>query len=269
MNLSYIDWYLVEIRRRLHGSLPLDQLNSFEFETRNHLECQTEEFVTQGMDQKSAQIAAIERFGTPEDVADRCLESAKKATNRLVAAIGGLAFILFVLVNQFTQMNSLHGYSNTFTYGSRMIWLILGFGLFAIIIGRMPKFRWFLFPAFTILALGTITGYKSTFYVPMSSSSGPTINYAELHQRYSRLKSEHYQFETVEHQAAEDWRGVKANAKDLGRNATLTIPRIVYTSRPGSMVYYASSYGPNGEISGTAAVRLLRPIRSAARPMAT
>ena len=246
MKLSYIDWYLVEIRRRLHGSLPLDQLNSFEFETRCHIECQTEDFVTQGMDQKSAQIAAIERFGTPEDIAEQCLVQGKRSLSKTTRTVFGVGFVIFVFATLFNQLSYIHGFPNSYVSGSNGNWLIFGFALFAFLIKRMPKVGWFLLPPIAIVGLGTACGYFSTFYAPMSNSLVPPMSYAGLHNRYLVLKDEHARFAKVEHEAAASWREVMVTAKDLGPKDKLSIPRIVYEMRRGQAIYYPTFVGSDG-----------------------
>ena len=246
MNLSYIDWYLVEIRRHLHGSLPLDRLNSFEFETRNHLESQTEDFVTQGMDQKSAQIAAIERFGTPGDIAEQCLIQGKRSISNTSRTVLGLGFVVFVFATLFNQLSYIHGFPNSYVTGSNSNWLIFGFAVFAFLVKRIPRVGWFLLPPVAIVGLGTACGYFSTFYAPMSNSPVPPMSYASLHHRYLVLRDEQSGFTKVEHEAAKYWREVMVKAKDLGPNDTLLIPRIVYEMRRGQAIYYPTFVGSDG-----------------------
>jgi hypothetical protein len=250
MNLSYLDWYLVEIRRHLHGSIPHEQLNSFEFETRNHLESQTEDFIAQGMDRRAAEIAAIERFGRPEDIAKDCLKGHRNQTILTRTIFAGIGFVLLVILNQFSQFADPSRPPFSQGYVNNMAWLVLGFGLFALAIGKMPKLRWFAFPGVVIAVLCIVYGKQNTFFGPTSTPAYPGMSQVVLHEQFLQLRVDNANLKKIEHSAAVDWRNQVGTAKDMKKGESLKIARIVYNTRSNNTVYYTTTWFTSGGTAG-------------------
>ncbi len=227
MKLNYIDWYLVELRRRLIDSMPLDQESSFILETRNHLESLTEEFVTNGMDQRAAEVAAIERFGTPDKIASDCILGIRRKRERRLIQFAGIMLAIWTTDVVWDGVSNLRGYPFGYTYSLTLAPLIILFGLYSLVLGKLPSRAWYALPATCIVAFGIYSGIRSTFYAP-PNTFGAAENYRELHDHYGQLREQHLIASKMEHETAEAWRAMLPAAKDMKSGQTLEIPRIVY-----------------------------------------
>jgi len=66
---NLIDWYLVELRLRLERKMPGDRIETIVREAESHLGESVQRQVALGVDQESAEQAAIQAYGRPEKVA--------------------------------------------------------------------------------------------------------------------------------------------------------------------------------------------------------
>ncbi len=66
--LNHIDWYLVELERRLRRRRSAQATTDFLVETREHLEERTRELMAKGLDRVSAVKASLADFGDPDSV---------------------------------------------------------------------------------------------------------------------------------------------------------------------------------------------------------
>lgn len=66
--LDHLNWYLVELERRLRKRRTAQDTADFLLETRSHLEERVEDLVSKGMDRASAAKAALADFGDPDSV---------------------------------------------------------------------------------------------------------------------------------------------------------------------------------------------------------
>ena len=66
--LNHIDWYLVELERRLRNRRSAQSVVDFLVETRAHLDERVEELAGKGLDRVSASKAALADFGDPDSV---------------------------------------------------------------------------------------------------------------------------------------------------------------------------------------------------------
>lgn len=225
MNVSYVNWYLVELRRRLHDTMPLDQENSFIFETKNHLESLTSDLIAQGMEPSKAEIAAIERFGSPDTVASQCLIGLRSVRERKIIFAAAVALFGFLVLYCLAWIQ-------TSFVGAELgpaIPIIIALALYALLIGRVPSWRWFALPLACTVMFGAVYA-KSQTYVRLSPYryNGQWQNYGELHSHYAQLKSQQAEAANIEHSAAEEWRKNLRDAKDLGAKDKMSIARITY-----------------------------------------
>jgi len=235
---------MVELRRHLNENVPLDKLNSLLFEAKNHLESLSEEFQSHGMDRRAAELASIDRFGAPNKVAGDFLLSLREVRERrliLVAAVA-TAFLIPYLVYRAYTGNS---YFSISVATGENIFLIAGaLGLYALIRGKVPKFRWFAYPLALIVLLGSAFGFSNTFYrSPENGLEYPT-NYSSLHEQYLTLRSQHRDASALEHEAVADWQKAMASDDGIAAGSKLSLPRITFevksygqeASWPGSQV---------------------------------
>jgi hypothetical protein len=257
VKLNYIDWYLVELRRRLLDSMPLDQESSFILETKNHLESLTEEFVTNGMDPRAAEVAAIERFGTPDKIASDCILGIRRVRERRL-----IQFTTVMLGIFFSNMRG-YPYASVFTY--TLAPLIIVFGLYALVLGKLPARQWFVMPAVCIALMGIFTGFRSTYYDSPGTLS-TVMNYRDLHDQYEQLRTQNLVAVKTEHDTADKWRALLATAKDMKSGETVEIPRIIYEehrnhslNNGGYEMSYEGSYSPMvfDEVSNKTSFRFL------------
>lgn len=99
MNLSYLDWYLVELRQHLHGRVSAEQEESLLAQSRMHLEALTEELKGEGLSMEGAEKEAALRFGRPEIIAQTYVTAITSKPKRLSSVVNiFLALALFFIL---------------------------------------------------------------------------------------------------------------------------------------------------------------------------
>lgn len=225
MKLNYIDWYLVELRQCLTDEVKMERQNSLMFETRNHLESLVEEFREQGMDEKSSQLAAIERFGTPEHVAQKFLDRARRFNNQKATLVCGIlltAYTIYFVVMAMTElrMERFSGWFMPGIWGSLLTTisspLILGYAAYTIILKRAPKSPWYFLPILATLVVGPMMAYRNTFYAGFNEELRP-VNYSQLHFEHQYLTAQNEKISRVEHQVVQQLRSELVNAQMIDK----------------------------------------------------
>jgi hypothetical protein len=82
----YIDWFLVELESQLRDRIRLDQVHSVIKEAHQHLSEAYDEHLSAGMSDEDAQLAAMERFGSPSKIAAAELGQSIKGGNPQASA---------------------------------------------------------------------------------------------------------------------------------------------------------------------------------------
>lgn len=245
MKLNYIEWYLVELRRRLLDSMPLDQESSFILETKYHLESLAEEFVTNGMDPRAAEIAAIERFGSPDKIASDCLISLRQIRERRLIQFASIAMAIVIIL--ITLDGAMQGRGSRFSsyYLLSLSPLVITFGVFALIIGKLPSWKWFALPAICAALFGFVEGSRTTFYT-LPGTFSVKKPYAELHNQFGQLRTQHLVAAKAEHEAAESWRTLLASAKDMKLGEVAKFPKLTYVVQNRGEPDYTEQYYSSG-----------------------
>ena len=239
MKLNYIEWYLVELRQCLTDEVTIEKQNSLMFETRNHLGSLVEELRGQGMDEKSSQLAAIERFGTPEYVAHNFLDASRRFNNQRTALICGVLLtgftIYFVIMAMMeSRMSRSAGWYMSSISSSLLMStvtpLILGYAAYTFVLKRAPKALWYFLPVLVTLAIGPIVAYKNTFYAGFNEAPR-AVSYAQMHFEHQILTAQNEKLKVVEHQAVQLLRTELVNAKlidKLKEGDTFTVSEASY-----------------------------------------
>ncbi len=239
MKLNYIEWYLVELRQCLTDEVRIEKQNSLMFETRNHLESLVEEFRKQGMDEKSSQLAAIERFGTPGCVAQNFVDGSRRVNNQKLSLLCGVLLTVFtiyfvVMAMMEPRMERFSGWYMPGLWGSILTRigspLILGYVGYTLILKRAPKALWYLLPVIVTLVIGPIFAYKWTFYAGLNAVPRP-VNYAQMHFEHRILTAQNEKISKVEHQAVQLLRAELASTNlidKLKEGATFSISEASY-----------------------------------------
>ena len=91
---SYIDWYTIELERRLAGKLPREEVFALVAETEDHLRQRSAEYGSTGMNAEESERTAAESFGKPEEIAFEAVESRVSPktvrAGRLLALLGAI-----------------------------------------------------------------------------------------------------------------------------------------------------------------------------------
>jgi hypothetical protein len=227
MKLNYIEWYVVELGRNLTDSVPLEKQNSLLHETKTHLASLTEEFTDQGMDEKAAQLAAIDRFGTPEKIAEQFIESfriPKSSRVSLVLNIGlflAISIIVTCLIIQPTEFVR-NGVAMT------TVPIAATFGIYSLILGRRASAKWILLPTAMSFAIGVPAAFFLTSYTTGANHAQQVVSYRSLHRQYLALKTEQAEKEKFLKPYSDFYRQVLKDPKyqdGLKPGETLTVPR--------------------------------------------
>ncbi|MBS1700424.1 MAG: hypothetical protein JST12_02080 [Armatimonadetes bacterium] len=171
MNLSYIDWYLVEMGRELNGLMPDERREALLFETKNHLMAIVEELTDEGQQQTEAEKTAIERFGDPRTIARQFVRTGHDSQGTFARVARGS------LVSMMTLFLVLGAIAVPFVPQYVFGWLIVAsfalFGIYARLTGLMPKVTTFLIPAAVIAGLALPTAGFFSYY--QSSNGSPIL----------------------------------------------------------------------------------------------
>ncbi|MEI7986657.1 MAG: permease prefix domain 1-containing protein [Armatimonadota bacterium] len=167
MKLSYIDWYLVELRRDIHGKIPIDRESSLIEETRTHLSSIVEDLMSDGISQETAEKVAIERFGDPSRIARHYLTMNQTATSKSQRIAEATIFALitlgiFLIMSDFSTIRA-----------DRLAYALgvpaVFFYCFSRLTGRIPRAKLFLAPVICVSILALPAAGLISFY---SASSG-------------------------------------------------------------------------------------------------
>lgn len=165
---KYLDWYLVELESHLRDRMRTDQIHSIVTEAGQHLTESYAEHLFSGMADDDAQLAALERFGSPSKVAASEMGHFVKHGNPKASAWGigmvALAAALVPIVVASATIPQAWFYCLIAVAG-----LILAFATFAYFAGRL-----LLFPiAVLVLASASITAMVASQRFVMETSLLP------------------------------------------------------------------------------------------------
>ena len=230
MNLDYINWYLVELESKLSEAVPLEQQNSLLVETEIHLRSLSEDLQAQGMDLRSTQIAAIERFGTPDQIASRCLSNhSSPSSGRIHMFVKALLAI--VSVSAVTYAVQSVNYVELIPYVSYTFAASVAcFGLYGFAFKRIPDYRWFMLPLATLFVFGAWIGSQKAFFSPDSSPYPRLMPRQYIRDGYLAFKSEHLISRRNEQAAADKWRDILNKGQGIPAGASLELPHLTYRS---------------------------------------
>lgn len=93
---KYIPWYVVELERRLANRIGEERLFMVTSEVQDHLESKADELVAAGMEPTLAERAAVNGFGSADDVADGILEATTAFAKRRAGVVLSLAGALCI-----------------------------------------------------------------------------------------------------------------------------------------------------------------------------
>jgi hypothetical protein len=96
---KYIDWYLVEVERLIGQSTTREELHDTLREVGSHLSSAKEGAMAQGLEDRNAELAAVESFGTPSNFVKHVLGSRDSAGQRAttwLAVSSGICWAVFV-----------------------------------------------------------------------------------------------------------------------------------------------------------------------------
>ncbi|MEI8282060.1 MAG: hypothetical protein WCG75_06630 [Armatimonadota bacterium] len=189
MNLNYLEWYVVELGKNLLGAVPLDKQNSLLHETKNHLSSLVEEFQSQGMDEKTSQLAAIDRFGTPEKIASQFLESMNSRQGRAFVTLLNLALFIAVCV----IVTGLILLPNELIHGGPIMTIVpiaLSYGIYTLLRGRRPSAKWLLLPTAMSVVIGLPSAYFLTAFTSYPGYLAQVIPYGALRKQVLGFRAE-------------------------------------------------------------------------------
>ena len=189
MKLNYIEWYVVELGRNLSEKVPLEKRNSLLHESKNHLISLTEEFQAQGMDDKESQIAAIDRFGTPERITRQFLDNLNSKTGRAFVAILNIAlFVATCAIVTYLVLSPNELVRN----GVAITVLPIGatYGIYTLLRGRRPSTKWLLLPTTMSIVIGVPAAYFLTAYTNNGGFLSHVILYSTLREQTQGFRSE-------------------------------------------------------------------------------
>ena len=236
MNLSYVDWYLVELRRHVRESVRLEDETSLIAETKNHLESLVEELQSQGLDAEKAQLAAIERFGAPKEISRRFIEAAATKDGRKIGVgeVVVVALCLIAITFGMIMMPFDQGYGVTAIACSLVVLL----GIFTLFSGRMPNRRTIgIYAAFPIM-IGVVSALFFSYHQTSPTGKPEVFLNQEVGQLVAKLEAQNKDVTSAEDRMIARWKEIEKDPKlanGLSAGQTISIPG--YKHKGGKGVY--------------------------------
>ena len=226
MKLSYIDWYLVEIERNLSDLVPLEKQNSLLNESNNHLSSLAEEFESQGMEEKASQLAAIDRFGTPEKIANQFIENFGNQKRRKPYTLLNILLFASICIVVFWLTVSP---GDLIRNGIAMVVIPFAaiFGFYSVLHGKRASARWILLPTIMSLVIGIPAAFYFTVYNSGDSNNQHLVSYNSLRQQVLKLRSERQAINRFTEPYLKNYQALLNDPKykdGLKRGETLSVP---------------------------------------------
>jgi len=171
--LNHIDWYLVELERRLRRRRSAQATTDFLVETREHLEERTRELMAKGLDRVSAVKASLSDFGDPDSVV--AAYSGATGLSRQVLLVSTVLTSLIAVA--FVGLICLWiGNTVTFVNGSFTIVLALPWIVAALVLGLALRTRlWIAVPVcLSTIAAALLGGVWAASNVQLVANGGET-----------------------------------------------------------------------------------------------
>ncbi|MBS1725313.1 MAG: hypothetical protein JST51_01230 [Armatimonadetes bacterium] len=226
MILSYIDWYLVEMRRELNGLMPDERREALLSETKNHLMAIVEELTAEGQQQPEAERIAIERFGDPRTIARQFVRTSHDSQGTFARISRGS------LVSMMTLFLVLGAIAAPFVPQYVFGWLLVAsftlFGIYSRLTGLMPKVSSFLIPGVVIAGLALpVAGFFS--YYQSSNGSPILLPRNQLHAMVTDATSRDRKATAFEDHIIGQWKQILSDPKfanGIPDGSSLSIPAL-------------------------------------------
>jgi hypothetical protein len=162
---KYVDWYLVEVERLIGHSIPREKLHETLLEVECHLSAAKEGALASGLEDRNAELAAIESFGTPAAFVKHVLlptsASWQKAATWL-AVVSAFSWTIFLPLVNITR-------NGVLAWG-----FLLLLGAFAVCSFQARPLRGvFLLSAIFVAGLAQLALFAA-FFVPFRGGHSPT-----------------------------------------------------------------------------------------------
>ncbi len=251
MNLNYIEWYVVELGKHLSSAVPLDKQNSLLHETKNHLSSLVEEFQSQGMDEKTSQLAAIDRFGAPEKIAAQFLESLNSRQGRAFVTLLNLALFIAICV----IVTGLILSPNELIRGGPIMTIVpiaMSYGLYTLLRGRRPTAKWLLLPTAMSVVIGLPSAYYLTAFTSNRGYLSHVMPYGALRKQVLGLRAEMQTQDKFLRPYMDSYRAALKDPKvkdGLKSGDKFSVPSYQHSNSKGVYVTIASAYKMKSLIS--------------------